>query len=154
MPYICKTGMAMLFNKVVNTGQDTAIDCSVKPLILLDTFRIHSVTHGTQNRQHRQKEVRLSFQTRKGRRCTSAHGVKRGGRGAVTLIHNKKVSFIIKNNSIFFTTWVIVLVILLTSNNNIVITNLISEIWEHIYDDIRQVTKHEWSEDHTDLLAS
>ncbi len=64
LPYICNTGVAMLFNMVVDTGQDTAIDCSVRPLILLDTFRTHSVTHGIQKQTAQtERKVRLSFQT-------------------------------------------------------------------------------------------
>lgn len=46
--------MEMLFNKMVNTGQDIQpLTVLSRLLILLDTFRIYSVTHGIQNKQHR-----------------------------------------------------------------------------------------------------
>lgn len=55
LPYICNTGMAMLLNLVVDTGQDIAIHCQTTHIAWF-TFRTHSVTHGIQNRQHTQKE--------------------------------------------------------------------------------------------------
>lgn len=45
LPYICNIVMAMLFNSMFNTGQDTTSDCSVRPLILLCIHLEHIVSH-------------------------------------------------------------------------------------------------------------
>lgn len=41
----CNTSVAMLFNLVLDTGQDTAIDCSVRPVILLLIHSENTVSH-------------------------------------------------------------------------------------------------------------
>lgn len=73
LPYICNTGMAMLFNAMVDTGQDTASDCSARPLILLGIHLEHKVSHiayTTGSTDRKKTRVRLLVQTW---RVASAH---------------------------------------------------------------------------------